>query len=82
MSEITRAEKLCEWVIAYDYYDGPLAGIGLRSKSRTFLFFKAVAWDEEHWKRAGSDGAGVRMFGNARWQRPNRPVTSRARSLC
>jgi hypothetical protein len=54
MSEITRAEKLCEWVIAYDYYDGPLAGIGLRSKSRTFLFFKAVAWDEEHWKRVFS----------------------------
>lgn len=41
----------CDWVIAREYYDGPVAGIGLRARDQVIIFFRAVAWDKEQWNR-------------------------------
>jgi hypothetical protein len=41
----------CAWVIAREYYDGPMAGIGLRARDQMKIFFRAVAWDSEQWNR-------------------------------
>jgi len=42
---------LCSWVIANDYYDGPISGVGLRAKDQATVYFRAVAWDSEQWNR-------------------------------
>ncbi len=41
----------CAWVIAREYYDGPMAGIGLRARDQARIFFRVVAWDSEQWNR-------------------------------
>lgn len=40
-----------EWVIAKEYHDGPMSGIGLRSHDRKIVFFAVVGWDAEQWQR-------------------------------
>src|SRR5262245_33545868 len=41
----------CTWVIAHDYYDGAIDGVGLRNRDRTTVYFRAVAWDDDEWFR-------------------------------
>jgi len=41
----------CKWVIAKDYYDGPVSGIGLLARSNGEVFFRVVGWDPEQWDR-------------------------------
>jgi hypothetical protein len=43
--------SLCTWVIALEYYDGPMTGIALRDRDQMKIFFRAVAWDSEQWDR-------------------------------
>lgn len=54
-------DSLCTWIIAHEYYDGPIAGIGLLTRDQKGIFFRVVAWDGEQWNRvfaitAVSDG--------------------------
>jgi hypothetical protein len=41
----------CEWVIADEYCDGPMSGIGLRFQDQKTVLFKVVGWDSEQWQR-------------------------------
>jgi hypothetical protein len=48
---IAASGSFCSWVIAREYYDGPIEGIGLRARDQATVFFRAVAWDGEQWSR-------------------------------
>lgn len=50
-SEIRPMSGYCEWVIAKDYYDGPMSGVGFRLHDRRNVFFIVVGWDAEQWRR-------------------------------
>jgi len=50
-TQASSARSFCAWVIAFEYYDGPMAGIGLRNRDRMNVFFRAIGWDEEQWNR-------------------------------
>jgi hypothetical protein len=39
------------WIVASEYYDGAIAGIGQRSADGATVWFRVVAWDEEQWRR-------------------------------
>jgi hypothetical protein len=39
------------WIIASEYYDGSMAGIGERVADGAVVWFRVVAWDEEQWRR-------------------------------
>lgn len=39
------------WIIADDYYDGAVSGIGRRRSDNEFIWFRVVAWDDEQWQR-------------------------------
>lgn len=39
------------WIIAREYYDGPIAGVGLRTRGQVKIFFRTIAWDSEQWNR-------------------------------
>lgn len=51
MSTASGPSPFCRWVIARDYYDGMVSGIGLRSRDNQPVFFRVVAWDTEGWER-------------------------------
>jgi hypothetical protein len=40
-----------DWIIASEFYDGALAGVGQRSGDQVVVWFRAVAWDDEQWRR-------------------------------
>lgn len=42
------------WIIASEYYDGAMAGIGERVADGATVWFRAVAWDGEQWRRGAS----------------------------
>ena len=39
------------WIIASDYYDGAMSGVGERSSDGAVVWFRAIAWDDEQWQR-------------------------------
>jgi hypothetical protein len=39
------------WIIASEYYDGSVAGIGERAADGAAVWFRAVGWDDEQWRR-------------------------------
>jgi len=39
------------WLVANDYYDGEVAGVGLRASDGSHVWFCAIAWDSEQWQR-------------------------------
>lgn len=39
------------WIVACDYYDGAMTGIGERTADGILVWFTVVAWDEEQWLR-------------------------------
>jgi hypothetical protein len=41
----------CRWVIAKDYNDGAVSGVGLRAYDEQPVLFRVVAWDSEQWER-------------------------------
>jgi len=41
----------CRWVIAKEYYDGPMSGVAWRVRDDALIFFQVVAWDAEQWER-------------------------------
>lgn len=50
-TQLPSTGPFCAWVIAREFYDGPMTGIGLRARDRTKIFFRSVAWDSEQWIR-------------------------------
>lgn len=40
----------CQSVIVFEYYDGPMIGIG-SLKDGSYVYFQVVAWDDEQWVR-------------------------------
>jgi hypothetical protein len=39
------------WIVASEYYDGAMAGVGERVTDGAAVWFRAVAWDHEQWQR-------------------------------
>jgi len=35
------------WIVASEYYDGAMAGIGERATDSATVWFRVVAWDDE-----------------------------------
>lgn len=50
MKEIIEVEEFCEMTLVFEYYDGPVEGIGLL-KTGSFVYFKLIAWDKDQWQR-------------------------------
>lgn len=50
-TQAASAYPFCEWIIAREYYDGPMSGVAMRAADRAMIFFRAVAWDCEQWNR-------------------------------
>jgi hypothetical protein len=44
-------DPLFAWVIAREYYDGPIAGVASRTRGQGKIFFRSIAWDSEQWNR-------------------------------
>lgn len=40
----------CRSLVALEYYDGPMSGVGFLPDGSA-IYFQAVAWDEEQWHR-------------------------------
>ena len=51
MTQAPSIGQFCSWVIAREYYDGPMTGIGMRARDQTRIFYRIVAWDSEQWSR-------------------------------
>lgn len=47
----TQGSGCLRWIIASEYYDGAMAGIGERSTDGATVWFRTVAWDDEQWQR-------------------------------
>ena len=47
----SNAGAYLRWIIASEYYDGAMAGIGERAADGAPVWFRVVAWDEEQWLR-------------------------------
>lgn len=45
------ASSYLRWVIASEYYDGAMAGVGERMSDGSIVWFRVVAWDDEQWRR-------------------------------
>jgi hypothetical protein len=45
------AGAFLRWIIASEYYDGAIAGIGERATDCAAVWFRVVAWDEAQWRR-------------------------------
>jgi hypothetical protein len=45
------ADAYLRWIIASEYYDGAMAGIGERAVDGAIVWFRVVAWDDELWRR-------------------------------
>ena len=78
-AEDSSTTPFCTWVIALEYFDGPIAGIGLRHRDQASIYFRAVAWDDDEWFRvfatapAGDDGVARLRAALARVEAPQTP---------
>lgn len=45
------ADAYLHWIIASEYYDGAMVGVGERAADGATVWFRVVAWDDEQWRR-------------------------------
>lgn len=45
------ADAYLRWIVANEYYDGAMAGVGERVLDGAAVWFRVVAWDAELWQR-------------------------------
>jgi hypothetical protein len=45
------AQGYLRWLVAREYYDGAMSGVGERTADGAIVWFRAVAWDLEQWQR-------------------------------
>ena len=50
-SEQQIAKPTEKWIIALEYYDGPMSGVAYRTGDLDWVFFRVVGWDLEQWSK-------------------------------
>jgi len=40
-----------KWIVASKYYDGVMEGVGERTADGATVWFRALAWDDDQWRR-------------------------------
>jgi len=48
---VADAGAYLRWLVASEYFDGAMAGIGERAVDGATVWFRVVAWDDEQWQR-------------------------------
>jgi hypothetical protein len=50
-ASVEGADPYLLWIVASEYYDGEMSGVGLRASDGAHVWFRTLAWDSEQWQR-------------------------------